>query len=222
MRSRLNSARPPSTVSMSRPCGVDVSAHASPSERKPALRSVMTASVFKRTRVDPARRSSRVTISTPHAEHPDDFAQLGTVGLGHARYFPTAARKAATNLMPPRSGRRRRPRHSRKCLLRLPQTTASSTRLHTPWPAVSAFRISWLWMTGSDVIAQHFRPAGPTTPAPLRRPPATAAVPGLRRLDGTVRRLAFAHTPQHAPAAHLLEQVLTLGRAPQQRAGGIK
>jgi hypothetical protein len=40
-----------------RPCGIVVSAHASPSERKPALRSAIAASVFNRSRVDRARRS---------------------------------------------------------------------------------------------------------------------------------------------------------------------
>src|ERR1035441_662265 len=40
LRSFSNSANPPSTVTISRPCAVVVSAHASPSERKPALRSV--------------------------------------------------------------------------------------------------------------------------------------------------------------------------------------
>jgi hypothetical protein len=34
--SRSNSASPPSTVSIKRPCGVVVSAHASPSDRNPA------------------------------------------------------------------------------------------------------------------------------------------------------------------------------------------
>src|SRR5438067_3623461 len=35
IRSRSNSASPPSTVSISRPCDVVVSAHVSPRERKP-------------------------------------------------------------------------------------------------------------------------------------------------------------------------------------------
>ena len=47
-----NSASPPSTVSMSRPCDVVVSAHVSPSERKPAFLAVMAARVFNRSRVD--------------------------------------------------------------------------------------------------------------------------------------------------------------------------
>jgi hypothetical protein len=41
-----------------------VSAHASPSERKPAFFAVIAASVFNRSRVDRASRSSRVTITT--------------------------------------------------------------------------------------------------------------------------------------------------------------
>ena len=67
MRSRSNSARPPNTVNMSRPCDVVVSAQASLSERKPAFRSAMAASVFSRSLVERARRSSRVTISTSPA-----------------------------------------------------------------------------------------------------------------------------------------------------------
>jgi hypothetical protein len=47
---------------MSRPCAVVVSAHVSPSERKPAFLPVIAASVFNRSRVDRASRSSRVTI----------------------------------------------------------------------------------------------------------------------------------------------------------------
>ena len=67
IRSRSNSASPPSTVSISRPCDVVVSAHASPSDRKPAFLPVMAARVFNRSRVDRASRSSRVTISTSPA-----------------------------------------------------------------------------------------------------------------------------------------------------------
>jgi hypothetical protein len=57
-----NSASPPSTVSIRRPCAVVVSDHASPSERKPAFLAVIAASVFNRSRVNRASRSSRVTI----------------------------------------------------------------------------------------------------------------------------------------------------------------
>jgi hypothetical protein len=67
IRSRSNSASPPSTVSISRPCAVVVSAQASPKERNPALLPVIAASVFSRSRVDRASRSSRVTISTSPA-----------------------------------------------------------------------------------------------------------------------------------------------------------
>src|SRR6516164_5826812 len=62
--SRSNSARPPKTVSIKRPCAVVVSAHASAKDRKPAFRSVIASSVFNRSRVDRARRSSRVTVRT--------------------------------------------------------------------------------------------------------------------------------------------------------------
>jgi hypothetical protein len=46
-----NSARPPSTVSIKRPCGVVVTAHVSPSDRKPAPWLAIVARVFKRSRV---------------------------------------------------------------------------------------------------------------------------------------------------------------------------
>jgi hypothetical protein len=52
MRSRSNSASPPSTVSINRPCDVVVSAHVSPSDRNPASLAVMVARVFNRSRVD--------------------------------------------------------------------------------------------------------------------------------------------------------------------------
>jgi hypothetical protein len=54
-------------VSIKRPCAVVVSAHASPSERKPAFLPVIAASVFNRSRVDRARRSSLRLISRDHA-----------------------------------------------------------------------------------------------------------------------------------------------------------
>jgi len=60
INSRSNSAKPPNTtVSVRRPYGVVVSAHASLfSERKPAPLPVIAASVFKRSRVERASRSS--------------------------------------------------------------------------------------------------------------------------------------------------------------------
>jgi hypothetical protein len=64
INSRSNSARPPSTVSMSRTGGVVVSAQASPSERKVARRSATAARTFSRSRVERANRSRRVTRST--------------------------------------------------------------------------------------------------------------------------------------------------------------
>jgi hypothetical protein len=45
-------AEPDATVSIKRPCAVVVSAHVSPSDRKPAFLSVIAASVFNRSRVD--------------------------------------------------------------------------------------------------------------------------------------------------------------------------
>ena len=62
--SRSNSAKPPRTVSISLPCGVVVSAQASFRLRKPALCSPTVAKTFNKSRVDRARRSRRVTIST--------------------------------------------------------------------------------------------------------------------------------------------------------------
>jgi hypothetical protein len=62
--SRSNSARQPSTVSISRPCGVVVSAHVSLSDRKPAQLSVTAARTLSRSRVDRASLSSRVTTRT--------------------------------------------------------------------------------------------------------------------------------------------------------------
>ena len=54
IKSRSNWARPPSTVSIGRPCEVVVSAHASPSEPKPACLLVIAASVLN------TRRPQRV------------------------------------------------------------------------------------------------------------------------------------------------------------------
>lgn len=61
------SASPPNAVSMSRPCGIVVSAHVSARERKPACLPVITVSVFKRSRVVRASRSRRVTMNTSPA-----------------------------------------------------------------------------------------------------------------------------------------------------------
>ena len=63
MSSRSNSANPARTVSISRPCGEVVSAHESRRERKPAPRSPTAARVLRRSLVDRARRSRRVTSS---------------------------------------------------------------------------------------------------------------------------------------------------------------
>ena len=62
-----SSASPPRTVSIKRPCDVVVSAHVSPRDLKPAFLAVIAASVFNRSRVDRASRSSRVTVSTSPA-----------------------------------------------------------------------------------------------------------------------------------------------------------
>lgn len=62
--SRSNSANPPKTVSMSRPCGVVVSAQVSPIDRKPAPLSAIVARMLSRSRVERARRSRRATMTT--------------------------------------------------------------------------------------------------------------------------------------------------------------
>jgi hypothetical protein len=60
-------ASAPRTVRINRPCDVVVSAHVSPMDLKPAFLAVIAASVFNRSRVDRASRSSRVTVRTSPA-----------------------------------------------------------------------------------------------------------------------------------------------------------
>lgn len=60
---RSNSAKPASTVTISLPCGVVVSANGSASDLKPARALPMASRMLSRSRVDRASRSSRVTIS---------------------------------------------------------------------------------------------------------------------------------------------------------------
>jgi hypothetical protein len=67
-------------VSLKRPCGVVVSAHASPSDRKPAC-------LFARVRVGRASRLSRVTIGTPPAANWSTPATLRALGLGSTRHL---------------------------------------------------------------------------------------------------------------------------------------
>jgi hypothetical protein len=67
INSRSNSAKPPRTVSIRRPCAVVVSAQVSPRDRNPAFFPVIAARVLSRSRVDRARRSSLVTMSTSPA-----------------------------------------------------------------------------------------------------------------------------------------------------------
>src|SRR3984957_2497844 len=64
INSRSNSARPPSTVSISLPCAVVVSAQVSRRDRKPAPLSATVPRVLSKSLVDLARRSRRVTTST--------------------------------------------------------------------------------------------------------------------------------------------------------------
>jgi hypothetical protein len=64
LSSRSNSASPPSTVSIRRPCAVVVSAHVSLRDLKPAPLSAIVPSRLRRSRVDLANRSSRVTTNT--------------------------------------------------------------------------------------------------------------------------------------------------------------
>ena len=55
---RSNSARPPKTVSISRPCAVVVSAQASASDLKPAPTFATVSRMLSRSRVDRASRQS--------------------------------------------------------------------------------------------------------------------------------------------------------------------
>jgi hypothetical protein len=57
-----------------------VSAHASPSERKPAFLSGIAASVFNRSRVDREQHVTGVELA-------EQAAKLRAVGLGCARHF---------------------------------------------------------------------------------------------------------------------------------------
>src|SRR5215813_8426158 len=75
--SRSNSAKPPRTVSISRPCAVVVSAHVSLSERKPAPRFPISSSTLSR-----ARDDENITWF----ETADHLGKLRPVGLG-ARYL---------------------------------------------------------------------------------------------------------------------------------------
>src|SRR5262249_13027847 len=81
INSRSNSARPPSAVSISRPCGVVVSAQASPSDLKSAP-ALPTAS-----RMLSKPRAPGEPVEPRHHQHVagfeafDHFGQLGPVGL---------------------------------------------------------------------------------------------------------------------------------------------
>jgi len=61
--------QPPNTVSMSRPCAVVMSAHVSPRDLKPALRSAIVPRVLRRSRVDraasPSARRRRLAAQVP-------------------------------------------------------------------------------------------------------------------------------------------------------------
>ena len=115
--SRSNSAKPPRTVSTSRPCGVVVSAHVSASDRNPALRSVTAASVLRRPRVERARRSSLVTTSTS----PGSSAAIARRSRARSALAPlTASRNTfrhpallVAGPAPPHSGRPSTPVRSR-------------------------------------------------------------------------------------------------------------
>ena len=85
--SRSNSAKPPSTVKIRRPWRVVVSAHVSPSERKPGRLAVIAASVLRRSRVERASRSSRVTISTSPSASWSSNRRARRGRIGPARHF---------------------------------------------------------------------------------------------------------------------------------------
>ena len=71
IKCRSNSASPPTTVRISRPCGVVVSAQASRSERKLAFASPIVAKILRSSRVD---RSKPVQ---PRHKHDVAFVKLG-------------------------------------------------------------------------------------------------------------------------------------------------
>src|SRR6476619_6537294 len=78
IRWRSNSASPPRTVSINRPCGVVVSAQGSPSDLKLAPASPIVARVLSKSLVERAKRSSFVTSTTSlgsrEARHRDNAA----------------------------------------------------------------------------------------------------------------------------------------------------
>ena len=83
--SRSNSARPPNTVNISRPCGLVMSAQVSFSERKPAPRFVTASMTLSRSRVEQASRSKAGDDEDVVGFEPaDHLGQLGAVGLGPA------------------------------------------------------------------------------------------------------------------------------------------
>jgi hypothetical protein len=85
-----NSASPPNTVSISRPCAVVVFAQLSPSNWKPALRSAIAPRVLRRSRVERASPAGRA-------------------------WSPSAPRRLATRPAPCAAGRGRSERRSPSC-----------------------------------------------------------------------------------------------------------
>ena len=84
--SRSNSARPPKTVSINRPCAVVVSAHVSCRDLKPAPASAMAANVLSESLVDLANRSACHHEHVAGREPLQRFGQFGTIRFG-ARYL---------------------------------------------------------------------------------------------------------------------------------------
>jgi hypothetical protein len=89
INSRSSSAKPPSTVSINRPCAVVVSAHTSARDRNSASLPLIDARVLRRSRVE---RAKPVEASHHHHVAEADFGQqpatLWPVGLGSVRHFP--------------------------------------------------------------------------------------------------------------------------------------
>jgi hypothetical protein len=77
INSRSNSASPPSTVNIRRPCAVVVSAHVSPRDLNPAFFAAIAATVLRRSRVD---RASRSGVHIAFVERRQCAAQSGAVG----------------------------------------------------------------------------------------------------------------------------------------------
>jgi hypothetical protein len=86
IRERSKSAIPANTVRTMRPAGVVVSAHGSASDRRPATVSLIRSAMSRRSRVDRANRSRRVTVTTSPARR----CSNRRLSSGLSRFAPLA------------------------------------------------------------------------------------------------------------------------------------